>query len=273
MLKPIVVGVDGSQAARTAIAWAADVARVRNAPLLLVHAVGSGVAAGASDRWVHEAAIAADAGVEQVHVRDVPGAPVEVLLAAACNAAMLVVGSRGSGSGSGLMAGFTGLCLVRTARCPVAVIPDRGVSPAGSARGPVVVGFVAEPGGRVAVELGAELAAAWGVRLCAVHVLPGRGRDVRGFERRVRGLLEDLLGDLATRFPALLVECRVVAETPLRGLLAAAGRAGAVVVGQRAHAAGGGVVGSTSRSVIEFGSCPVVVAPITAAVPEESLRR
>ena len=74
-----------------------------------------------------------------------------------------------------------------------------------------MVGFVAEPGGRVAVELGAELAAAWGVRLCAVHALPGRGRDVRGFERRVRGLLEDLLGDLATRFPALLVECRVVA--------------------------------------------------------------
>jgi nucleotide-binding universal stress UspA family protein len=271
--KPIVVGVDGSQVARTAIAWAADVARVRNAPLSLVHAVASGVVTGESDRWVQALAIAAEAGVEEVQVRDVPGAPVEVLLAAACDAAMLVVGSRGSGAGSGLMAGFTGLSLVRSARCPVAVIPDRGASPARSSRGPVVVGFVPEPGGRVAVELAAELAATWGVRLCVVHALPGRGQDVRGSERHVRGLLEDLVGALATRFPALPVERRVMADTPLRSLLAAADTAGAVVVGQRAHATGNGVVGSTSRSVIEFGSCPVVVAPLMTAVPEDSLRR
>jgi nucleotide-binding universal stress UspA family protein len=38
-------------------------------------------------------------------------------------------------------------------------------------------------------------------------------------------------------------------------------------VGQRAHAVPNGVVGSTSRNVIQLGSCPVVVAPLLAAVP------
>jgi nucleotide-binding universal stress UspA family protein len=243
-------------------------ARVRDAPLLLVHAVAPGAVTGESDRWVGEAAAtAADAGVDEVHVRVVSGTPVEVLLAAAGDAAMLVVGSRGSGAGSGLMTGFTALSLVRAARCPVAVIPDRGGSSAGSLRGPVVVGFVAEPAGPVAMELAAELAAAWGVRLCVVYAVPGRDRGARGFERHARGLLEDLLADLATRFPALLVERRIAAETPLRSLLAEADTASAVVVGQRAHAVSNGVVGSTSRSVIELGSCPVVVAPLMPAVP------
>ena len=125
-----------------------------------------------------------------------------------------------------------------------------------------MVGFVAGPDGQAAMELAAELAAAWGARLCVVHALPGRGRDARGFERRVRGLLEDQLADLRTRFPALLVERHIAADSPLRSLLAEADTARAVVVGQRAHTASNGVIGSTSRSVIEFGSCPVVVVPL-----------
>ena len=267
MRKPIVVGVDGSHVARTAVAWAADLARVSHAPLWLLHAVPPGGVTGASDGWLREAtAIVAGVGVDDVQCRVVPGTPVEVLLAAACEAATLVVGSRGSGASSGLVAGFTALSLVRTASCPVAVIPDGGARPARSSRGPVVVGFVAGPDGQAALELAAELAAAWGARLCVVHALHGRGRDSRGIERRVRGLLEDQLAELRTRFPALSVERHIAADNPLRSLLAEADTARAVVVGQRAHTAPNGVIGSTSRSVIEFGSCPVVVVPLMAAV-------
>ena len=100
--------------------------------------------------------------------------------------------------------------------------------------------------------------------------VPRRGRSTRRepkvLESRVRGLLEDQLADLTTRFPALLVERHIAADNPLRSLLAEADTARAVVVGQRAHTAPNGVIGSTSRSVLEFGSCPVVVVPLRAAV-------
>ena len=267
MRKPIAVGVDGSNVARTAIAWAADLARVSDAPLWLLHAVPPGGVTGTSDGWLHEArTIVAGVGVNDMQCRVVPSTPVEALLAAACDATTLVVGSRGSGAASGLVAGFTALSLVRTASCPVAVIPDRGPRAAGSPRGPVVVGFVAGPDGQAALELAAELAAAWGARLRVVHALHGTGRNTRGIESRVHGLLEDQLAELTTRYPALLVERHIAADSPLRSLLAEADTARAVVVGQRAHTAANGVIGSTSRSVIEFGSCPVVVMPLMAAM-------
>ena len=199
--------------------------------------------------------------------RAVPGQIVDVLLAAARDAAMLVVGSRGPGAASGVLPAFTALSLVRFARCPVAVVPDRGARPEPSPQGPVVVGFVPEPGSQAALELAAELAAAWDVRLRVVHAVLGRSRGARETQVHVHRLLEDQMADLTTRIPDLRVEHRFAADTPLRSLLAEAETARAVVVGQRSRTSALGVAGSTSRSVIECGSCPVVVAPLMAAVP------
>jgi nucleotide-binding universal stress UspA family protein len=62
--------------------------------------------------------------------------------------------------------------------------------------------------------------------------------------------------------PTLTVEQHVLADTPLRALLNRAHDAWLLVVGQRRalpHA--GMLVGSTSRGLIEFASCPVAVVP------------
>ena len=57
----------------------------------------------------------------------VPGPPADELIARSRGAGLVVVGSYGEGSRSGMLAGSTALVLVEAAECPVAVV--RGVAP------------------------------------------------------------------------------------------------------------------------------------------------
>jgi nucleotide-binding universal stress UspA family protein len=77
---------------------------------------------------------------------------------------------------------------------------------------------------------------------------------------RAAALLDTDLAGIAQAHPGLVVERSVVADTPLRALLAAAA-AGArlLVVGHRGVAGPGRRLGSTSLALVEFVPCPVVV--------------
>lgn len=139
----VVVGIDGSKCARTALRYALEEARRRSAPLHVVRAWGLTNAprpAGVSARYVPSFAEFAAATAEQVRaelaavsagaaggppdvqVHVVHAPPVRALLEAAAGADVAVVGSRGHGGFSGLLLGSVSEQVVRHAACPVVVV-------------------------------------------------------------------------------------------------------------------------------------------------------
>ena len=123
----IVVGVDGSDESRRALDWALAWARVYDAPVRVVHAY-------APEESPREADLIANAEVKEartegveVQVEAVPGHAVRVLLEAARDADLLVVGTRGRGRRGfpGLLLGSVSRQLATNPACPVVVVPAR----------------------------------------------------------------------------------------------------------------------------------------------------
>lgn len=276
--RPVLVGVDPSDSARHAALWAADLAANQARPLLLVHAEEE-AGTGQEPDWLRELLDAALRSGAAAQARTVPGNPIGRLVELSAEAHLLVVGSYGTGAQDGMLAGDVGLALVDRARCPVAVVrgTEPGVPP--SRTGPVVVGVAdGAAAGDTALELAAELAASSGARLLAVHAWSEMQVDATGAAHRAEAdpdvlaeraeqLLDARLAAVRQRHPDLPIEQESVADTALRALLARADRARAVVVAQRASpppSEGALVLGSTSRGLVEFAPCPVVVTRASA---------
>lgn len=139
----VVVGIDGSDTARRALAWAADEARRRRAELRVVHAWhvtalgGDPYAATYIDPQPFEDAGAAvlDAALAAVGAGDGPAAttvtgvlvrdhPASAVLEEAGGADLVVLGARGAGGFAGLLLGSTSTQVVHHAPCPVVVLPQ-----------------------------------------------------------------------------------------------------------------------------------------------------
>jgi nucleotide-binding universal stress UspA family protein len=137
----IVVGIDGSDSSKEALAWAARQARLTASPLHVVIAweipTTYGWAAPLPDNLDFEAD--AEAVVKQeieeviggdatsrpdVTYSVVEGHPAAVLLHEAESASLVVVGSRGHGAFAGMMLGSVGLHLASRADCPVLIVRD-----------------------------------------------------------------------------------------------------------------------------------------------------
>jgi nucleotide-binding universal stress UspA family protein len=139
----VVVGFDGSDAARAALEFAFEEARLRALPLRVVcawHYPLAGYMGGgfeppgprlepgelerAAEAELEGALAALGPGREAVAVerRVREGQPAAVLLDEAREAALLVVGSRGHGGFSGLLLGSVSQQCVAHAPCPVAVV-------------------------------------------------------------------------------------------------------------------------------------------------------
>jgi nucleotide-binding universal stress UspA family protein len=139
----IVVGVDGSDESKEALRWALEEARLRDATVRAVYAwrdpyvlaPGFGLPEDFEFDALRERAVETlDAVVaEVVGVQsDVPveaviaeGSAGSVLVDAAQNADMLVVGSRGHGGFVGLLLGSVSQQCVQHAACPVLIVRER----------------------------------------------------------------------------------------------------------------------------------------------------
>jgi nucleotide-binding universal stress UspA family protein len=176
----IIVGVDGSAGARTALEWAVDECRIRACTLLVVHArerhadAGGPVMPGydpVAEQLLTEHAAAASARRPSVPVTTLLGAglPADTLIELSVDAELVVVGTRGSGGFTSTMLGSVSSRTAVHAHCPVAVVPQRALRAAGDVQGPVVVGVVAGQASRVALGFARREAQVRGARLVTVH--------------------------------------------------------------------------------------------------------
>ncbi len=134
----VVVGVDGSEASKRALAWALEEARLRHASLQVVHAwqfpyemaaasFAVPAPAGEMELWAKDVLdqaltdVEADETVSVVR-RAEYGPAASVLMDAARHAELLVVGTRGHGRATGLFLGSVSQYLAVHAPCPVLVV-------------------------------------------------------------------------------------------------------------------------------------------------------
>lgn len=134
----IVVGVDGSEASKDALAWAARQARMAGSRLEVVmawHIPGFAFGPGMLAPTSYDFAPAAESTLEEtvnkvlgddsdveVSLVVVEGPPALRLLETAAGADLLVVGSRGRGAFAGLLLGSVSDHCVAHASCPVVVV-------------------------------------------------------------------------------------------------------------------------------------------------------
>lgn len=284
----IVAGVDGSTSALHAALWAADEAAQRHRPLRLVYAGNEyafgytgGLAPPQSFFDEMQAAgfallAAAETAIHHVHPEleigvDLQTAgPVPTLLEQSEDASLLVLGSRGSGGFRGILVGSTAVALVAHGHCPVAVI--RGDTPDAEPRrvGPVVVGVDGSATSDAAIATAFDEASWRGAAVVAVHswldyasdhVLT-RGLDV-GWERLEQEedeLLAERLAGWQEKYPDVAVRRVVTQGRPVERLLEQAVDAQLVVVGSRGHGGFSGMLlGSTSQSLIQHATCPLLI--------------
>ncbi|MEV7599821.1 universal stress protein [Kitasatospora sp. NPDC089797] len=281
MTSTVVAGIDGSAASTAAARWAAEEAVRRGASLRLVHAwpwLTDGVSSfaepddlpAAAQRTLAEAAdgIRADHPDLAVQTDAVLDAPVDGLVAAAADADLLVLGSRGHGGFAGLLLGSVSMAVAGRSPVPVVVVREAG-SP-GAAE--VVVGVDAHAPEEEVLAFAFREAALRGARLRAVHgwdlpplfgyaggAVPAA--EVDQLEALEAKLLSLALAGQRERHPGVAVveDVRLGAA---RGLVESSAGAALVVVGRRGRAVEFGPrLGRVAHAALHHAEAPVAVVP------------
>jgi nucleotide-binding universal stress UspA family protein len=272
----IVVGVDGSAGSAMAVRWAAAEAQLRNVELRVLtayHRQGPGlhVTAGRhpgpaadaeTNAVIHAAVTQARSVAPDVEVRGMalPGYAVPVLLHAAEDAALLVVGTRGEGGIPGVPFGSVSTQVATHAKVSVVVV--RGRPDANT--GPVVVGVDEGPTAGAILGHAFEEAALRSAALLAITVrADGRrpSRSGRSTAEAVLGSdLDSQLDPWRAKYPDVSAKREVVAGRPDKALLERSRDAQLVVVGPRGHGFEGMMLGPVGTRLVERADCPVLIA-------------
>lgn len=282
----LVVGVDGSAAAKVAVDWAARDAALRGAPLTLVHIVSSVLGSLSQTplptgigKWqqqrAHEAvdeamavvaAVQRDAGPLDVRTEIYYSTAVPTLVDMSKGAAMVVVGSRGHGA-MGTLLGSVSAGVVQHAHCPVAVIHDEDPLMPHPAQAPVLVGIDGSPASELATAIAFDEASRRGVDLIALHAWTEFGvGDLLGMnwlemKSSEDAALAERLAGWQESYPDVNIQRVVVCDHPGRTLVEHSEQAQLVVVGSHGRGGFSGMLlGSVSAAVVQSARMPVIVA-------------
>jgi nucleotide-binding universal stress UspA family protein len=286
MNRPIIAGVDGSPQSLSAAETAAREAGVRGRPLRVVHGfiwpymrvpLGPselGPATGGlrheAERIVSEAVDRARAAAPGVDVTGevVTGSAAQALISRSAGAVMIVVGDRGLGAFTGLLAGSVAVHVAAHAACPVMVVRGRA-----QPSGPILLACDGSPAGEPAVGFAFQEAALRDVELEALHVwrgpAPAEAGDilfpvydealVQSEEERV---LAEALAGWHEKYPDVPVHRRVVHGPVRRTVIEATEHSQLAIVGSRGSGGFAGLLlGSVSQAVLHHAACPLVVVP------------
>jgi len=273
--QPIIAGTDGSPESMRAVEWAAREATLRKATLRIVAIpvlpprmipapATPGSVAGMVERSMRRALAAAvkeAATLEPdlaIETQLLDGAPAQVLVEAAGEASMLVLGSRGAGGFSALILGSVSRYVATHATVPVVVAREETMA----THREIVVGVRDPAQSEAALGFGFEEAALRKARLLAVHARswPGSGPTEEPAEENSH--LQSAVTTWREKFPEVEARGEVVHGHPGRILSGLSARADLIVLGRHApggpHAPG---VGSVTHAVLSHAHGPVVSVP------------
>lgn len=276
--RPVLVGVDGRAGGMHALGFGAAEAVIRRAPLrvVCVHGRTRDPAGGVpTSRDVQT--VVADALAKVLnrypaltacgHVLD--GRAEHVLVAESAEAELTVVGSRGRGALTAMVAGSVSAEVAAHGHGPVVVVRGAGYW---ASRRPILVGLDGTPAGDAAVGFAFEEAALRRVPLHAICVWahspitdlgpvapPGYHLDEVADDWRERVLLA--LAIWRDKYPGVALDTALVHSLhPAEKVLAAADGADLVVVGSHPQGELRGLLrGSVAHTLVHRSPCPVAV--------------
>ncbi|MGH3581471.1 MAG: universal stress protein [Mycobacterium sp.] len=282
--EPVVVGIDGSDAALGAARWAAEYAAKSASPLVLLHAVagldwhfigeGTAPASDGSDSAVTVLGAAETAVRDahpdvEVHTTTVKKSVAAALQDASKGARLLVVGT---GTDGGRVLGRHVVRISHRALCPVLAWRAPAAHRTGKPL-PVVVGIDESEGSVRALAVAFDVAQVLHAPLTVVHMWEIGAAVGLGYSQGLmdwqlldllqtqqRERMDELVAPLARNHPNAHVTAIFRDVSPAKGLSELSGDAQLVVVGS--HGCGRIVestLGSVSQSVLHHAECPVLV--------------
>jgi nucleotide-binding universal stress UspA family protein len=290
----LVVGLDGSDGAQTALRWALAEARLRKRAVRLItvwpedeppHVHDSGIGPPSVADFeqdvrarMHaeatEVAAAVGCDTVPVHAEVRYGQPAEQLVDAAGADGLLVVGSRGRGSLRGAVLGSVSQQCVQYARGPVVVVRDdestHGAVLGQEAASRVLVGVDGSPGSAAAIRFGLAEACLRGGELHLVHAwidtVSGYGGPPWAVPKTtLREEADDVLRQgmetaLHDGPPGVQVRAETVEGVDWDVLTELAEAADLLVVGSRGRTGWSNLLlGSVGLRCVTFSPCPVAV--------------
>ncbi|MGQ4481616.1 universal stress protein [Streptomyces sp. SAS_276] len=292
MLRPVVVGLDGSRESLAAADWAAREALRRGVPLRMVHAWDAASPDTSTlpeleaprfwaRRILREAMDRVNERYPQVYLsaEQISRPPAEALATADAEAELLVLGSRAFSGFGGFLAGSVASATVARVTRPVVLVradetpaSERlpGSDGAPSDRAPyrdVVVGVdTARPCDEV-LAFAFESASLRSAPLRVVHawqqsISPGPGAKNTSAQDEAERELARVLGPWRGKFPTVEVHERVANDHAAHLIQGAAADAGLLVVGRRNRPAKVGThTGRVDHAVMHHVRCPVAIVP------------
>ncbi|HZK04457.1 MAG TPA: universal stress protein [Actinomycetaceae bacterium] len=289
----ILVGVDGSDAGMRAVEWAAAEARTCGWGLHLVCAYSlPSFAASTMDGGfavIDESRVRASAeevldaaearlGDGLTVKRSVEtGDPTTVLAELSRNASLVVIGKRKGGGLADRILGAVSSALPPHAHCPTVVVPFSSEEESHVPVKRIVAGMDGSDSARIALVRAIEEAVRWGAALTVVSGVPlatggaalswglapmDPDQLVDDVQRGLDEIVDTTLADVGEEALRLRVQRHALGGSGAALMVEFSTAVDLVVVGTRGRGGFAGLLlGSTSQTVIQHSSCPVLVVP------------